>query len=80
MFWPGCGFFSALFAYLAVKCVHGLDRVWKFFRARNQPASAPGDEERPSDPGRRYFFKTATRRLPAQRLFSELCMALRPSA
>lgn len=56
----GLWFFSALFAYLAVKCVHGLDRVWRFFKARNQPASAPGDEELPIDPGRRYFFKTAT--------------------
>jgi uncharacterized protein len=56
----GLWFFSALFAYLAVKCVHGLDQVWRFFKARNQPASAPGDEERPSDPGRRYFFKTAS--------------------
>ncbi len=58
----GLWFFSALFAYLAVKCVHGLDRVWRFFkvRNRNQPASAPGDEELPIDPGRRYFFKTAT--------------------
>ena len=56
----GLWFFSALFAYLAVKCVHGLDRVWRFFKARNQPAAAPGDEELPIDPGRRYFFKTAT--------------------
>ena len=56
----GLWFFSALFAYLAVKCVHGLDRVWQFCKARNQPASAPGDEELPIDPGRRYFFKTAT--------------------
>jgi len=56
----GLWFFSALFAYLAVKCVHGLDRVWRFCKARNQPASAPGDAELPIDPGRRYFFKTAT--------------------
>jgi predicted MPP superfamily phosphohydrolase len=56
----GLWFFSALFAYLAVKCVHGLERVWRFFKTRNQPAAAPGDEERPIDPGRRYFFKTAT--------------------
>jgi len=56
----GLWFFSALFAYLAVKCVHGLERVWRFFKARNQPAPAPGDEELPIDPGRRYFFKTAT--------------------
>ena len=56
----GLWFFSALFAYLAVKCVHGLERVWRFFKTRNQPAPTPGDEERPIDPSRRYFFKTAT--------------------
>ena len=56
----GLWFFSALFAYLAVKCVHGLERIWRFFKTRNQPAPAPGDQERPIDPGRRYFFKTAT--------------------
>ena len=56
----GLWFFSALFAYLAVKCVHGLERVWRFFKTRNQPAPTPGDQERPIDPGRRYFFKTAT--------------------
>jgi predicted MPP superfamily phosphohydrolase len=56
----GLWFFSALFGYLAVKCVHGLDRVWRFCKARNQPAPAPGNEELPIDPGRRYFFKTAT--------------------
>jgi len=56
----GLWFFSALFAYLAVKCVHGLERVWRFFKTRSQQAPAPGDEELPIDPGRRYFFKTAT--------------------
>jgi predicted MPP superfamily phosphohydrolase len=56
----GLWFFSALFAYLAVKCVHGLERVWRFFKTRSQPALSPGDEELPIDPGRRYFFKTAT--------------------
>jgi uncharacterized protein len=56
----GLWFFSALFAYLAVKCVHGIERIWRFCKARNQPAPAPGDEELPIDPGRRYFFKTAT--------------------
>jgi uncharacterized protein len=54
----GLWFFSALFAYLAVKFVHGLERVWRFFRARS--AAETGDQELPSDPGRRYFFKTAT--------------------
>ncbi len=34
----GLWFFSAFFAYLAVKCVHGLERVWRFFKTRNQPA------------------------------------------
>jgi len=56
----GLWFFSALFAFLAVKCVHGLERVWRFFRARNRPAATAGDDEPPVDPGRRYFFKTAT--------------------
>jgi len=56
----GLWFFSALFAFLAVKCVHGLERIWRFYKARNQPAAAPGDDELPDDPGRRYFFKTAT--------------------
>jgi uncharacterized protein len=56
----GLWFFSALFAYLAVKCVHGLDRVWQIFKTRNQPTAAPDDDEVPADPGRRYFFKTAT--------------------
>jgi predicted MPP superfamily phosphohydrolase len=56
----GLWFFSALFAYLAVKCVHGLERVWRFLKARSLPAPVPGDEHSPLDPGRRYFFKTAT--------------------
>jgi uncharacterized protein len=56
----GLWFFSALFAYLAVKCVHGLEHVWRFFKTRNQPALAPDDQGLPIDPGRRYFFKTAT--------------------
>jgi predicted MPP superfamily phosphohydrolase len=56
----GLWFFSALFAYLAVKCVHGLERVWRFLKARNTPVPALGEGELPVDPGRRYFFKTAT--------------------
>ena len=56
----GLWFFSALFAYLAVKAVHGIDRVWRYFQARNQPVPQPGNDEIPADPGRRYFFKTAT--------------------
>jgi predicted MPP superfamily phosphohydrolase len=56
----GLWFFSALFAFLAVKCVHVLERAWGLFTARNQPAAKAGDDELPVDPGRRYFFKTAT--------------------
>jgi len=57
----GLWFFSALFAYLAVQCVHGLDGVWRFLKARSYPAPAlPTGDELPVDPGRRYFFKTAT--------------------
>ncbi len=56
----GLWFFSALFAFLAVKCVHVLERAWGLFRARNRPAAKAGDDELPVDPGRRYFFKTAT--------------------
>jgi predicted MPP superfamily phosphohydrolase len=56
----GLWFFSALFAYLAVKAVHGIDRVWRYFQSRNQPVPQPGNDEIPADPGRRYFFKTAT--------------------
>jgi predicted MPP superfamily phosphohydrolase len=56
----GLWFFSALFAFLAVKCVHVLERAWGLFRARNQPAAKAGEDEPPVDPGRRYFFKTAT--------------------
>jgi hypothetical protein len=56
----GLWFFSALFGYLAVKCVHSLERVWRFFKARHHPASAPGGQDLPVDPGRRYFFQAAT--------------------
>jgi len=56
----GLWFFSALFACLAVKCVHGLDRVWRFCKTRNRFVRAPGNQDLPLDPGRRYFFKTAT--------------------
>ena len=57
----GLWFFSALFAYLSVKVVHVLDRVWNFLRPspkRNDP-DAP-ELDLPADPARRYFFKTAT--------------------
>ena len=56
----GLWFFSAVFAYLAVKFVHGLERAWRFFMARNRSTAQPGAEDLPVDPGRRYFFKTAT--------------------
>ena len=56
----GLWFFSALFGYLAVKCVHGLERIWRFFKPRHQSAPASGNQDLPADPGRRYFFRTAT--------------------
>jgi predicted MPP superfamily phosphohydrolase len=57
----GLWFFSALFAYLAVKIVHGLDQVWRFVRRSSKRASASSSHlDLPTDPGRRYFFKTAT--------------------
>jgi len=68
----GLWFFSALFAYLAVKGVHGLERVWRLLRAAaakdaavtpgaSSPASAVSETpETVADPGRRYFFRAAT--------------------
>ena len=65
----GLWFFSALFAYLSVKCVHAIDWVWRFFKARcgnsHDAASASvtntvSNNDLPIDPARRYFFKTAT--------------------
>jgi len=37
----GLWFFSALFAYLAVKIVHGIDRIWAWLRAAYQLKSIP---------------------------------------
>jgi predicted MPP superfamily phosphohydrolase len=57
----GLWFFSALFAYLSVKVVHVIDGAWQFLRPSprfNDPETANLDL--PVDPGRRYFFKTAT--------------------
>ena len=57
----GLWFFSALFAYISVKFVHVLDKLWHFLRPSpkiNDPHAAEPDL--PTDPGRRYFFKTAT--------------------
>jgi predicted MPP superfamily phosphohydrolase len=66
----GLWFFSALFAYIAVKAVHGLERFWHLLHtaaAKNSPAqhpSAPASAhelaETVADPGRRYFFRAAT--------------------
>jgi uncharacterized protein len=68
----GLWFFSALFAYLSVKAVHGLERVWRWFHATTakhgpaplpvpaQPATALEAAETVPDPSRRYFFRAAT--------------------
>ena len=66
----GLWFFSALFAYLAVKTVHGLERVWHLLHAaaakntlEPQPGVAGSSNivaETVADPGRRYFFRAAT--------------------
>ena len=57
----GLWFFSALCGYLAVKGVHGIDRLWRFLRSAKQ-ADRPSEALTglPTDPSRRYFFKTAT--------------------
>jgi uncharacterized protein len=69
----GLWFSSAVFAYLAVKIVRGVDRLWTWFRKtrqakpveRVQPGShtmpvPPAAVELVPDPSRRYFFRTAT--------------------
>ena len=69
----GLWFSSAMFAFLAVKVVRGLERLWTWFRKTRQakqvervpsgsPAApaAPAAVEMLSDPSRRYFFRTAT--------------------
>jgi predicted MPP superfamily phosphohydrolase len=65
----GLWFFSALFAYVAVKAVHGLERLWRWLHAATaKPAvsekTAAGASSAPletvADPGRRYFFRAAT--------------------
>jgi predicted MPP superfamily phosphohydrolase len=68
----GLWFFSAVFGFLAVKLVRGLDFLWSRIRNRvhREPATAtaqPGASlasatsvERLRDPGRRYFFRAAT--------------------
>ncbi|PYT67286.1 MAG: hypothetical protein DMG39_24445 [Acidobacteria bacterium] len=68
----GLWFFSALFAYLSVKTVHGLERVWRWSHAAavkrlpsplpnpTQSVTASESTETVPDPGRRYFFRAAT--------------------
>ena len=67
----GLWVFSALFAYLAVKTVHGVERVWRWARSVAAPqaavpprtlgqASSIPAVETVADPGRRYFFRVAT--------------------
>jgi predicted MPP superfamily phosphohydrolase len=67
----GLWFFSALFAFLAVKIVHGLERLWRWLHTATakhvepappnagSPAAFQSPEVVP-DPGRRYFFRAAT--------------------
>jgi predicted MPP superfamily phosphohydrolase len=68
----GLWFFSALFAYLSVKTVHGVEGVWHRLHAKvAKQAAAPPQTTAPStaisaspetvaDPGRRYFFRAAS--------------------
>src|SRR3989475_638245 len=64
----GLWFFSALFAYIAVKAVPGLDRLWRWLHTAMAKKlgtglaaqSTPAPAETVADPGRRYFFRAAT--------------------
>jgi uncharacterized protein len=70
----GLWFFSALFAFLAVKFVRGLDFLWSRIRKRNRLPAAesarpsqlvvgpatPASVEQLQDPSRRYFFRAVT--------------------
>jgi hypothetical protein len=63
----GLWFLSALFGYLSVKSVHGLERIWRWLHATKPAASlqtSTGASSAPpelvADPGRRYFFRAAT--------------------
>jgi len=65
----GLWFFSALFAYLSVKTIHGLERLWRWLHAATSkeatpppmsPQSTSASVETLADPGRRYFFRAAT--------------------
>ena len=63
----GLWFASALFAYLGVKTVRGLDRFWRWAKRAitSGRAAAPPAEQKDAlalqDPSRRYLFLTATR-------------------
>ena len=69
----GLWFSSALFAYLAVKTVRGIERIWHWLHRANQRKARPIAEsagphspapyaalETLADPSRRYFFRTAS--------------------
>ncbi len=65
----GLWFSSAVFAFLAVKLVHGVERIWNWLRKTfspepkaqaPQPHASPAAVEMVRDPSRRYFFRTAT--------------------
>jgi uncharacterized protein len=64
----GLWFSSALFAFLAVEVVHGVERLWNWLGPSLQTKaeiSAPPDTaqvaiERLADPSRRHFFRTAS--------------------
>jgi uncharacterized protein len=68
----GLWFFSAVFGFVAVKLVRGVDSLWTRIRRRQRPqlaaeATQPGvssacaaSVEQLRDPGRRYFFRAAT--------------------
>jgi predicted MPP superfamily phosphohydrolase len=64
----GLWFFSALFAYLAVKVVHGIERLWRWLHATaakqaiaaRPPVLLSAAPETVPDPSRRYFFRAAT--------------------
>jgi predicted MPP superfamily phosphohydrolase len=61
----GLWFSSALFAFLAVKVVHGVDRLWRWARSTLRAraaahATSAAAVETVADPSRRYLFRTAT--------------------
>jgi predicted MPP superfamily phosphohydrolase len=66
----GLWFSSALFAFLAVKLVHGIDRVWTWLhnavrtgaakQAIRHSVASSAAVETIADPSRRYLFRTAT--------------------